>query len=156
MHSSVGMQLSKAAGYARGLQLLGKRGLAVGIVGDGTTGESDFHECAMAASLWRLPLLTMVTNNDVAISVRPEDGRGIRDFRKYAEAFGLLYYECDWSDFVDTYTVTKAASEAIRKEGRSALMVAKVPRLMDLELVGRAVRVRRARSAARHGAVADP
>ena len=69
VQSPVGMQLSKAAGYARGLQLLGKRGIAVGIVGDGTTGESDFHECAMAASLWKLPLLTMVTNNDVAISV---------------------------------------------------------------------------------------
>ncbi len=130
VQSPVGMQLSKAAGYARGLQLLGKRGLAVGIVGDGTTGESDFHECAMAASLWRLPLLTMVTNNDVAISVRPEDGRGIRDFRKYAEAFGLLYFECDGTDFLDTYSVTKAAAEAILKEGRSALMVAKVPRLM--------------------------
>ena len=130
VQSPVGMQLSKAAGYARGLQLLGKRGLAVGIVGDGTTGESDFHECAMAASLWRLPLLTMVTNNDVAISVRPEDGRGIRDFRKYAEAFGQLYFECDGSDFLDTYTITKSAVEAILREGRAAVLVAKVPRLM--------------------------
>ena len=130
VQSPVGMQLSKAAGYARGLQLLKKRGLAVGIVGDGTAGESDFHEAAMAASLWKLPMLTMVTNNDVAISVRPEDGRGIRDFQKYAEAFGLLYFECDGFDFMDTYRVTKDASEAILREGRSALMVAKVPRLM--------------------------
>ncbi len=130
LQSPVGMQLSKAAGYARGLQLLGKRGLAVGIVGDGTTGESDFHECAMAASLWRLPLLMMVTNNDVAISVRPEDGRGIRDFRKYAEAFGLQYFECDGHDFLDTYNVTRAAAEAIAREGKSALLVARVPRLM--------------------------
>lgn len=130
LQSPVGMQLSKAAGYARGLQLLNKRGLAVAVVGDGTTGESDFHECAMAASLWRLPLLTIVTNNDVAISVRPEDGRGIRDFKKYAEAFGQMYFECDGFDFLDTYTVTRAAAEAVEREGRSALMVAKVPRLM--------------------------
>lgn len=130
VQSPVGMQLGKAAGYARGLQLLGKRGLAVGIVGDGTTGESDFHEAAMAASLWRLPLLTMVTNNDVAISVKPEDGRGIRDYEKYAQAFGLLYFECDGHDFADTYRVTKAAAEAILTENRSAIMVARVPRLM--------------------------
>jgi len=130
MQSPVGMQLSKAAGYARGLQLLGKRGLAVGVVGDGTTGESDFHECAMAASLWRLPLLVMVTNNDVAISVTPKDGRGIRDYRKYAEAFGLLYFECDGNDFMDTYRVTRDAAIAIEREGRSAIMVARVPRLM--------------------------
>ncbi len=130
VQSPVGMQLTKAAGYARGLQLLGRRGLAVGIVGDGTTGESDFHEAAMAASIWKVPMLTMVTNNDVAISVRPEDGRGIRDYRKYAEAFGLMYFECDGFDFLDTYTTTKAAAEAILREGKSALLVAKVPRLM--------------------------
>lgn len=130
VQSPVGMQLGKAAGYARGLQLLGKKGIAVGICGDGTTGESDFHECAMAASLWRLPLLMMVTNNDVAISVRPEDGRGIRDYKKYAEAFGLQYFECDGFDFFDTYRVTRAATQAILEEGRSAILVAKVPRLM--------------------------
>ncbi|MCC6621965.1 MAG: hypothetical protein IT385_11955 [Deltaproteobacteria bacterium] len=130
MQSPVGMQLSKAAGYARGLQLLGKRGLAVGVVGDGTTGESDFHECAMAASLWHLPLLMMVTNNDVAISVTPKDGRGIRDYRKYAEAFGLLYFECDGFDFMDTYRVTRDAAIAIEREGRAAILVARVPRLM--------------------------
>ncbi|MFO0746841.1 MAG: thiamine pyrophosphate-dependent enzyme [Myxococcota bacterium] len=135
VQSPVGMQLGKAAGYARGLQLLGKKGLAVGIVGDGTTGESDFHECAMAASLWKLPLIMMVTNNDVAISVTPKDGRGIRDYRKYAEAFGLMYFECDGFDFMDTYRVTSEAAQAVmeaqaRGEGRSALLVAKVPRLM--------------------------
>jgi 2-oxoisovalerate dehydrogenase E1 component len=130
VQSPVGMQLTKAAGYARGLQLLGRRGLAVGIVGDGTTGESDFHEAAMAASLWKVPMLTMVTNNDVAISVKPEDGRGIRDYRKYAEAFGLQYFECDGFDFLDTYMTTRAAAEAILREGRSAILVAKVPRLM--------------------------
>ncbi len=130
VQSPVGMQLGKAAGYARGLQLKGEPGLAVGIVGDGTTGESDFHETAMAASVWKLPLLMMVTNNDVAITVRPEDGRGIKSFKKYAEAFDLQYFECDGFDFLDTYEVTRLAAESILKEGRAAILVAKVPRLM--------------------------
>lgn len=130
LQSPVGMQLGKAAGYARGLQLLKKRGLALAVVGDGTTGESDFHECAMAASLWKLPLIMLVTDNEVAISVKPRDGRGIRDFGKYAEAFGLLHYTCDGHDFLDTYEVTKRAAETVLSEGRSAIIVAKVPRLM--------------------------
>ncbi|TNF30801.1 MAG: hypothetical protein EP329_13315 [Deltaproteobacteria bacterium] len=130
VQSPVGMQLSKAAGYARGLQLLKRRGLAVGIVGDGTTGESDFHEAMMAASLWQLPLLIVVTNNDVAITVSPEDGRGIRDYGKYAAAFGLDYFTCDGHDFLDTYQVTREAAASVLANGRSALLVASVPRLM--------------------------
>lgn len=130
VQSPVGMQLGKAAGYARGLQLLGKEGLAVGIVGDGTTGESDFHECMMAASLWQLPLLVIVTNNNVAITVSPEDGRGIRDYARYAEAFGVDHFTCDGHDFLDTYRVTREAAESVRESGRSALLVASVPRLM--------------------------
>jgi len=130
VQSPVGMQLGKAAGYARGLQLLKRRGLAVGIVGDGTTGESDFHEAMMAASLWRLPLLIVVTNNNVAITVSPEDGRGIRDYGKYAGAFGLDYFTCDGHDFMDTYAVTKQAAASVLDNGRSALLVASVPRLM--------------------------
>ncbi len=130
VQSPVGMQLSKAAGYARGLQLKGERGLAVAIVGDGTTGESDFHEHAMAASLWKLPMLTIITDNQVAISVRPEDGRGIKSWKKYAEAFELGYFECDGSDFLDTYQKTAQAARAVLAEGRSAFLVARVPRLM--------------------------
>ena len=89
VQSPVGMQLSKAAGYARGIQAKGGNGLAVAIVGDGTTGESDFHEAAMAASVWKLPLLIIVTDNRVAITVTPEDGRGIKNYELYAQAFGL-------------------------------------------------------------------
>ncbi|MCB9735677.1 MAG: hypothetical protein H6745_24065 [Deltaproteobacteria bacterium] len=130
MQSPVGMQLGKAAGYARGLQLLDKRGIAVAVVGDGTTGESDFHEAMMAASLWQLPMLVIVTDNRVAISVQPEDGRGIRDYAKYAEAFGAAAFTCDGHDFEDTYEVTRRAVETVLNEGRSALLVASVPRLM--------------------------
>lgn len=130
VQSPVGMQLGKAAGYARGLQLLKKRGLAVGIVGDGTTGESDFHEAMMAASLWRLPLLIIVTNNNVAITVSPEDGRGIRDYGQYAGAFGVDYFTCDGHDFLDSYEVTRRAAASVLENGRSALLVASVPRLM--------------------------
>lgn len=130
MQSPVGMQLGKAAGYARGLQLKGEKGLAVGVVGDGTTGESDFFEACGAASVWRLPLLIVVTDNEVAISVTPEDGRTIKDFAKFAESMGLGYAECDGHDFLDTYTVTCEAARSILETGRPMILKARVPRLM--------------------------
>ncbi len=130
VQSPVGMQLGKAAGYARGLQVKGQRGLAVGIVGDGTTAEGDMHDTMQAASIWKLPLLIIVTDNEVAITVRPEDGRGIRDFATYARAFDLQYFHADGHDFIDTYSVTRQAAEAVLSEGRSAILHVEVPRLM--------------------------
>ncbi len=130
VQSPVGMQLGKAAGYARGLQLKGQPGVAVAVVGDGTTGESDFHEAAMAASVWRLPLIVIVTDNEVAISVKPEDGRGIRSYATYAEAFGMRPFECDGFDFRSTYEATLAAARLAFREQQPVLIHAHVPRLM--------------------------
>ncbi|MCB9729624.1 MAG: hypothetical protein H6744_04965 [Deltaproteobacteria bacterium] len=130
VQSPVGMQLGKACGYARGLQLRGQPGLAVAIVGDGTTAESDMHEAMTAASLWRLPLVIIVTDNHVAITVKPEDGRGIKSFERYAEAFGLQYFECDGNDFLGTWRTTVECARAVLSEGRAALLHATVPRLM--------------------------
>ena len=130
VQSPVGMQLSKAAGYARGLQAKKEMGLAVAIVGDGTTGESDFHEAAMAASIWQLPLLIVVTDNSVAITVTPEDGRGIKSYEHYAKAFDLEYFECNGYEFMDTYVGTASAARWVVENQTSAVLVARVPRLM--------------------------
>ena len=85
VQSPVGMQLGKAAGYAKGFAVKGiTDGVALGIVGDGTTAEGDMHDTMNAASVWSLPLITMVTDNGIAISTRPDEGRGIKDFEAYA------------------------------------------------------------------------
>jgi 2-oxoisovalerate dehydrogenase E1 component len=127
--SPLGMNLGKAAGYAKGLQALGKSsGVAVTVCGDGTTGTSDFHETFMAASLWRLPLVVIVTDNEIAISVTPEEGRGIRSFKHYSEAFGAQLFECDGYDLDDTYVTTLQALRYAHNNG-PVLLHAKVPRL---------------------------
>ena len=62
-------RLGKAAGYAKGFQMRGIHdGVAIGIVGDGTTAEGDMHDAMNAASVWQVPFLLMVTDNGVAIS----------------------------------------------------------------------------------------
>ena len=69
VQSALGMQLGKAVGYAHGLQREGhKDGVVVAIIGDGTTAESDLHEGMHGASILGLPLLLMITDNNVAIS----------------------------------------------------------------------------------------
>ena len=107
VQSPVGMQLGKAAGYALGFKKQGRTDcLALGIIGDGTSAEGDLHDSMNAASVWELPVIIMVTDNGIAISTGPVDGRGIKDFEAYAKGFGLEFFTCDGTDFQDTYETT--------------------------------------------------
>jgi len=131
VQSPVGMQLGKAAGYAKGYKVKGVNdAVCIGIVGDGTTAEGDMHDAMNAASVWSLPLIVMVTDNEIAISTEPGAGRGIKDFKKYAEGFGVKHFSCDGSDFWDVYRTTYAAAKYARDEQRPVLMhVHTLPRL---------------------------
>ena len=93
VQSPVGMQLGKAAGYAKGFHVKGiQDGMTIGIVGDGTTAEGDMHDAMNAASVWQIPFLLMVTDNGVAISTTPDEGRGIKDFEAYAAGFDIRHF----------------------------------------------------------------
>ena len=123
VQSPVGMQLGKAAGYARGFQRLGiDDGVAVAIVGDGTTAEGDMHDAMQAASVWQLPVIYLVTDNDIAISTTPDQGRGIKSFAKYAESFGLSCFSCDGRDFFEVFETTFRCAQYVRGEQKPAML----------------------------------
>lgn len=130
VNSPVGMQLGKAAGYALGYKRQGHTdGFTMGIVGDGTTAEGDMHDAMNAISVWSLPTLVLVTDNGVAISTLPEEGRGIKDFKAYAEGFGVRHFTCDGRDFWDVYNTTLACARYIVEQQAPALMhVTNLPR----------------------------
>lgn len=133
VQSALGMQVSKSVGYAQGYKVKGvDDALVVCIVGDGTCAEGDVHEGMTGASILQLPWLLIVTDNNVAISVTPEDGRGIKDFESYARAFGFEYFTCDGNDFIDVYETTRRAAEYCRGQQRPALIwVRDLSRLND-------------------------
>jgi len=123
VQSPVGMQLGKAAGYALGFKLKGVNdALTIGIVGDGTTAEGDMHDTMNAISVWSLPTIVMVTDNRIAISTTPEQGRGIESFAAYAESFGVKAFSCDGRDFWDVYRTTYACAKYVRDEQKPAML----------------------------------
>lgn len=123
VQSPVGMQLGKAAGYALGYQRLGiEDGVALAVIGDGSTAEGDMHDAMNAASVWKLPLIILVTDNEVAISTTPDEGRGIRDFLTYGEAFGFEPFRCDGRDFFDVYETTFKAARVASQEQRPVIV----------------------------------
>lgn len=123
IQSPVGMQLDKAAGYALGYKVKGiTDGVTMAIVGDGTTAEGDMHDTMNAISVWKLPTIVMVTDNGVAISTRPDEGRGIVDFEAYAKGFGLEHFACDGRDLFDVFDTVVAAATYCKTEQRGCLV----------------------------------
>ena len=122
VQSPVGMQLGKAAGYALGFKQKGIHdGMTLAVIGDGTTAEGDLHDAMNAASVWSLPVMIMVTDNAVAISTTPQEGRGIQDFEAYAKGFGVAHFSCDGRDFDDVFQTTLEAALFVRDEQRPVL-----------------------------------
>lgn len=123
VQSPVGMQLGKAAGYALGYKAKGVTdGVTMGIVGDGTTAEGDMHDAMNAISVWKLPTIVMVTDNGVAISTKPDEGRGIVDFEAYAKGFGLEHFACDGRDLFDVFDTVVAAATYCKEQQRGCLV----------------------------------
>ena len=122
VQSALGMQIGKSVGYAHGFKMKGQTdGLVVCVAGDGTTAESDFHEGMNGASVLNVPMLLEITDNEVAISVKPEDGRGIKDFEAYARSFGFEFFSADGNNFLEMYEVTRAAATYCMENQRPAL-----------------------------------
>lgn len=65
----VGASLPVALGHAYAMHLQGSDAVAVGITGDGGVNTGAFHESLNLAGALRLPLVVVVENNDLAISV---------------------------------------------------------------------------------------
>ena len=123
VQSPVGMQLGKAAGYAMGFRQKGiADAVTLAVIGDGTTAEGDLHDTMNAISVWRLPMIILVTDNELAISTEPHEGRGIKDFAAYAKAFDVEHFSCDGTDFMDVYETTFAAARVAKEQQRPVLI----------------------------------
>ncbi len=123
VQSPVGMQLSKAAGYARGFQLKGRTdAFTLAVIGDGSTAEGDMHDAMTAMSVWQLPMIILVTDNEVAISTTPAEGRGIKSFKSFAEGYGIRHFTCDGRNFEETYRTTLEAATYCRDEQKPVLI----------------------------------
>lgn len=131
IQSALGMNLGKAAGYGQAMRLSGVAdGFVAAAIGDGTTAEGDTHDAMNAISVWSLPMCVMVTDNHIAISTEPHDGRGIKDLEAYAKAFGLAFFSCDGKDFEAVYETAYRVATFCRTEQRGCVWhVQGMPRL---------------------------
>lgn len=104
-----GHGLSTGAALAQKMQKTDN--VVVCCMGDGATNEGSFHECLNMASIWDLPLIFLVINNEYGISMAQKNAMNIERIADRSVAYGIkgIYVE----DGNDVLAVYDAMSEAI-------------------------------------------
>jgi 2-oxoisovalerate dehydrogenase E1 component alpha subunit len=120
--SPVGTQVLHAVGIAYASRLRGEDAVAAAALGEGTTSQGDFHEALNWASIYKLPVLFIVENNEYAISVPQNREMAIQDVSERALGYGMAGVTVDGNDFFACYEATYQAAERGRRgEGPTLL-----------------------------------
>ena len=109
--------LPAAAGIALAYQMDGSDALSVVFMGEGTLGEGLVYETFNIASLWRLPLLVVLEDNEWAQSTHSSVNLAGSIAERFA-AFSLPIWEVESTDVLELEGSAAAATSAVR-EGRS-------------------------------------
>lgn len=97
--------------------------VAVAFIGDGATNTGSFHEGLNMASVWRLPFVLVVENNQYAVSTRISESVAVEDLSIRAHSYGIPGARVDGFDVLAVYeSMLKAVERARRGEGPALLV----------------------------------
>jgi pyruvate dehydrogenase E1 component alpha subunit len=125
----IATQCLHAAGIAWGCKLKGEKTVAVAFVGDGGTSEGDFHEALNCAGVFRLPLVTIIQNNQWAISLPRSRQTASETIAQKALAYGFNGIQADGNDILAMIVAVREAVERARSGGGPSLIEAITYRL---------------------------
>lgn len=116
--SPVTTQLPHAVGFALASKIKQDRFVTLTTLGDGSTNQGDFHEGLNFAGVHQLPVITLVQNNKLAISVPFDKQVASENIAIRAKAYGMPGVVVNGNDPLDVYAAVKEARErALNNEG---------------------------------------
>lgn len=121
----VGGQIPIATGAAFRCKYLQKKDeISICFLGDGAMPQGTFHESLNMASVWSLPCLYVVENNQWSMGTHIS--RGVANYRHFAEyaakAYDIPYFRLNGMDVFNCYAGFLAAYKKILATGRPVLI----------------------------------
>ncbi len=126
---TVGSSFVLGAGAGISAQMLGQDRVVAIFFGDGAAARGTFHEAALTASVWKLPLVWICENNGWAISVPIVEQSPTEDIADRAAAYGVPGVVVDGQDAVAVREATAAAVARARAGEGPTLIEAKTLRV---------------------------
>ena len=96
--------------------------------GDGSTNEGSFHESLNMASIWNLPVVFFIENNQYGMSGPIKDMAKVKDLSTRAIAYGMPGITIDGNNLIEVVNATFDAVERARKGDGPTLIEAKTYR----------------------------
>jgi TPP-dependent pyruvate/acetoin dehydrogenase alpha subunit len=124
----VGAGIPQANGVALGLQLLGRDQVVLKFFGDGAANQGTFHEALNLASVWKLPVIFLCENNQVADTTPYSATINVPDVAVRASGYGIPGEVVDGNDVEAVYTSVHAAADRARAGAGPTLIECKTYR----------------------------
>ncbi len=98
----VGGHLPLAAGLAWADQYLGRDGVTMALMGDGSTNIGYFHESVNLSAVWKLPVVWVVENNQYGMGTAVDRASAVNMIEK-GKGYGLPTAKLDGMDLINLY-----------------------------------------------------
>lgn len=127
----IASQMPHAAGAALAFKLRGEARCALGYIGDGGTSQGAFYEAINFAGARGLPLVTVVVNNQYAISAPVRVQTACETLAQKGIAAGIRCQQIDGNDLLAVRAAVGEAAERARRGDGPTLIEALTYRLSD-------------------------
>ena len=111
----VGSQIPVAAGVAFACKYQKSDGVVLCYFGDGAIHQGAFHEVMNLASIWNLPLIMIIENNQYGMGTSVERISKVNDFHIKAKGYGLSGSSVDGMSVTEVYEEVRTAVSSARK-----------------------------------------
>jgi len=125
----VGGGLPIAVGAGLGVKMKKTDQVVVAFFGDGASNTGAFHESLNFASVYKLPIVFVVENNQFASTVRTKDTTSVENISDRAVGYGIPGITIDGNDVVTVYETAKEIIKRARESGGPSLLEVKTYRI---------------------------
>ncbi len=122
-HGIVGGQTPLGLGIAFALKYKGLAGACLCFLGDGAVNQGCFHESLNMASLWDLPVIYIIENNQYSMGTSLERSSAFRScLAERAEGYAIDWDHCNGEDLYEVRAKTHTALERAHRQSRPTLL----------------------------------
>lgn len=129
MISHLGVMPSNVLGGADSQKRQGRKAVGFTFFGDGASSTGDIHECMNIATLFRLPVVFIIENNEFAYSTPTSEQYGTPDLVRRAQGYGMEGITLDIRDTETVLTTLSEVIDRVREESFPVVIEAKCLRL---------------------------
>ena len=127
-HGIVGAQVPLGAGLAFAHKYRNDGGLCLAYFGDGAANQGQVYETFNMASLWQLPIVFVVENNEYAMGTSVKRSSAETSFHRRGTAFRIPGMVVNGMDVLEVHQAARIAIAHVRERGGPVLLEAQTYR----------------------------